>query len=98
MGESKVRSYYPLDCPFQFLIIVEDDTVYDVTVFTFQTINSIMLTYKQLLAQILPNGGEDNIVHAAVATDDEKLRKSDRSVWMIIVLLITITCLATNRL
>lgn len=71
MGESKVRDYYPLNYPFQLLIVAEDDTVYDITVFTFQTINSIMLTYKRLLAQCLPVGVEDNVVHIAVVADDE---------------------------
>ncbi len=71
MGEKQVRDYCTLEYPFQLLIIGEDDTVYDVTVFTFQTIKSLSMTLNRRLEQCIPKGIPDEVVHIAVVADME---------------------------
>ncbi|MDO5399184.1 MAG: DUF5697 family protein [bacterium] len=71
MGEESVRDYWPTEYPCQLLIIDEDDTVYDITVFTYQTLSSLRMTVCAKRKMLLPEGVEDEIVHIAVLPDKE---------------------------
>lgn len=71
MGESQARDYWTTDYPSQLLIIGEDNVVYDVTVFTFQTLDSLRMTVCSKRKQLLPEDVEDEIVHIAVVPDQE---------------------------
>ena len=71
MGESQIRDYWTTDYPSQLLIISEDNTVYDVTMFTFQTVDALKMTVCSKRKQLLPEGVEDEIVHIAVVPDKE---------------------------
>ena len=69
MKDSNVRDYWPLNYPNQLLIISEDNIVYDITVFTYQTLSSLLLTVKSRRADMIPNGVNDEIIHIAVLPD-----------------------------
>ena len=69
MGETRVRDYMPIRYPSQMLIIDEDNTVYDVTVYTWQTKDSINMSIMSRRQAVIPHGEEDLIVHIALVPD-----------------------------
>lgn len=71
MGDDSVREYWVDSYPCQLLIIAEDDTVYDVTMFTYQTLKSLKLVVCKKRKQMIPEGVDDEIVHLAVLPDKE---------------------------
>lgn len=71
MVENKVRDYYTTEYPSQLVIIDEDDNVYDITVVTPQTVNSIQMTILSNRKRLIPDGIEDNINHIAVLSNED---------------------------
>lgn len=69
MGETEVREYWVVDYPSQLLIISEDNNVYDVTIFTYQTLNSIAMSILSKRSQYIPKNVEDTTIHIAVLPD-----------------------------
>ena len=71
MREEHVLDYWVVKYPFQLLIIGNDNTVYDVTIFTYNTVNSLILTYHRILSGLIPNGISDDTIHIAVVKDKQ---------------------------
>lgn len=71
MREEHVLDYWVVKYPFQLLIIGNDNTVYDVTIFTYNTVNSLILTYYRILSGLIPNGISDDTIHIAVVKDKQ---------------------------
>lgn len=71
MGEENILDYWVVKYPFQLLIVGNDSTVYDITVFTYNTVKSLMLTYHRILSGLIPNGIPDDTIHIAVVKDKQ---------------------------
>ncbi len=71
MGDEKVREYMPVRYPSQMLIIGEDNTVYDITVYTWQTVQAVNMSIMTRRQAVIPYGVDDLIVHIAVVPDEE---------------------------
>ncbi len=75
MGETRVRDFFPVSYPSQLLIIGEDNNVYDVTVYTWQTLDSINMSIIPKRNQIVPPGEVDMTIHIALLPDEEMANK-----------------------
>jgi hypothetical protein len=71
MGEKQVREYFTIDYPAQLFIIGENNICYDVTVFTFQTLNALKMAVLPKRNLMIPQGMKDETVHIAVIPDEE---------------------------
>lgn len=71
MGEQQVRDYFPVEYPAQLFIIGENNICYDITVFTFQTLNALKMSVVRKRAMLIPEGVTDETVHIAVIPDKE---------------------------
>ena len=74
MGESSIRAYWPMDYPFQLFIIGENNTTYDVTVFTHPTLQSLQMSVYNRRKLLLPKGVEDITVHIAMIPDEGMIK------------------------
>lgn len=71
MGEKQVREYFTVDYPSQLFIIGENNICYDVTVFTYQTLNSLKISVLKKREMLMPEGMKDETVHIAIIPDKE---------------------------
>lgn len=73
MAEDNVFEFCSLKYPMQLLIISNDNTIYDVTTFTFDTIDHLVLMLPRMWEDLLkvPEGIEDETVHIALVEDEE---------------------------
>ena len=59
MGVSKIREFWASDYPCQFLIITEDDEVYDITTFSAYTVDSLSMIVPIRRKAMLSEDAED---------------------------------------
>ena len=71
MGVSKIREFWASDYPCQFLIITEDDEVYDITTFSAYTVDSLSMIVPIRRKAMLSEDAEDSIIHIALVADKE---------------------------
>lgn len=70
MGDDAVREFFPADYPCQFIVITEENAVYDITVFTPATQEALSVVVPIRRKQLLPEGIEDTIIHVALLSDE----------------------------
>lgn len=70
MGQSRVRDFFIVEYPSQIFIISEDNICYDITVFTYDTLNALKQSVLRKRQTLLPQGVKDECVHIALVPDD----------------------------